>query len=54
MITPDEVAAMMRVSKNHVYNLANRTNDPLPGFKFGRAWRFEPAAVRAWMKRQGR
>lgn len=54
MITADEVAAMMRISKNHVYNLARRTNDPLPGIRVGRAWRFEPAAVRAWTKRQGR
>ncbi len=43
ILTADEVAQLMRVSRDTVYRLVARGE--LPGRKVGRAWRFSRAAI---------
>ncbi len=38
VLTPDEAAALLRVSRTTLYRLAR--NGELPGTKVGRSWRF--------------
>ena len=47
-MTLSEVASFLRVHRNTVYRLAR--SGKLPGFKTGTDWRFERAAVEAWMR----
>jgi len=55
LLTPDEVAAILRVPKESVLRLAKRAadGDPsgLPFVKLGRWKRFEPAEVEAFKQR---
>jgi excisionase family DNA binding protein len=46
-----QIATAIGMSVKRVQELA-RTGQ-LPGFKVGRNWRFDPNAVRSWVKRNG-
>ena len=52
MWTAKDVQEYLRLGRTTVHDLARRTSDPLPHYRFGRALRFEPAEVQAWKKRQ--
>jgi excisionase family DNA binding protein len=47
LMTVDEVAAVLRMSKDWVY----RHRRELKALKLGRELRFEPGDLRAWMSR---
>jgi len=47
----DHIAAAIGISPKRVQQLARL--GILPGFKVGRNWRFDPDAIRAWIKRSG-
>jgi excisionase family DNA binding protein len=47
LLTVDEVAAVLRMSKDWVY----RHRRELKALKLGRELRFEPGDLRAWMAR---
>lgn len=58
ILTADEVAAMLKVSKSQVYELANartRTGDlrehPLPALRIGGSVRFRMSDVEAWIEK---
>ena len=46
-----QIAAAIGMSVKRVQELARA--GLLPGFKVGRNWRFDPDAVRSWVKRNG-
>jgi len=46
-----QIAAAIGMSVKRVQELARA--GLLPGFKAGRNWRFDPDAVRSWVKRNG-
>lgn len=46
-MTPLEVAAWLKVSRSWVYAAAARGE--LPGRRVGRQWRFDRAALAAWL-----
>ena len=46
-MTPLEVAAWLKVSRSWVYAAAARGE--LPGRRVGRQWRFDRAALGAWL-----
>lgn len=57
ILTADEVASLLRISKRHVFELAQpRTQSgdvrehPLPCLKLGRSVRFDKEAVETWVK----
>lgn len=50
LITPDELAATWRVSRNHIYDLMRRERNPLPGTRIGRRISIDPAAAAAWLE----
>ena len=52
MWTAKDVQEYLRLGRTTVHDLARRTSDPLPHYRFGGAVRFEPAEVQAWKKRQ--
>ncbi|MHB1155875.1 MAG: helix-turn-helix domain-containing protein [Phycisphaerales bacterium] len=49
IMTMDELAAYLKISKSTLYKLA--TEDKLPGHKIGKRWRFHKDAVDEWVKR---
>ena len=57
LLTPDEVAALLKVKRSKVYELSNertrsgdlRTN-PLPSLRLGSALRFRKSDVEAWLE----
>lgn len=56
ILTADEVASLLRVSKRHVFELAQpRTKSgdiresPLPCIRLGKSVRFSKAAVEQWI-----
>lgn len=49
IMTMDELAEYLRISKSTLYKLA--TEDKLPGQKIGKRWRFHKDAVDEWVKR---
>jgi predicted DNA-binding transcriptional regulator AlpA len=58
ILTADEVAVLLKVSKRHVYELARqrtRSGDvrdhPLPCVRLGKSIRFNKAAVEEWIER---
>ncbi len=58
ILTADEVATWLRVSKRHVYELSKQRtksgdvrDNPLPCVRFGKSIRFNKAAVEAWFER---
>jgi excisionase family DNA binding protein len=48
-LTPDEVAAMLRVSRDTVRRLLRRGE--LPAVRVGRSWRVEEAELQRWLRR---
>jgi|HubBroStandDraft_1064217.scaffolds.fasta_scaffold338334_1 predicted DNA-binding transcriptional regulator AlpA len=58
ILTIDEVAAFLRISKRHVYEMMQdrtRSGDlrehPLPFMKLGRSVRFRKSDVEAWIEK---
>ncbi|MFG3351553.1 helix-turn-helix transcriptional regulator [Streptomyces sp. NPDC048001] len=51
-LTPEDIAAMFSVPIETVYHWRKQRTGP-PGFRVGRHVRYDPAAVRAWVARQG-
>jgi len=58
ILTADEVAAWLKISKRHVYELCkqrNKTGDVrkhrLPCIRLGKSVRFNKAAVEEWIQR---
>lgn len=49
MVTPDELASMWRVSRNHIYDLTRRARRPLPVVRIGRRISIDPAAAAEWL-----
>jgi excisionase family DNA binding protein len=58
LLTVEEVAALLKVSKSWVYEHTRRRNvapaDRLPFVKIGKYVRFETRAVRAFLQRKSR
>lgn len=50
LMTIDEVAAYMQVSRFTVYRLAK--DQAIPATKIGRQWRFHKEEIDRWMKEQ--
>ncbi len=51
ILTPEEVASLLRVSESWVYEKSRRRcRDPLPCFRIGRYIRFSRAAVMNWLE----
>jgi len=49
IMTMDELAEYLRISKSTLYKLA--TAEKLPGLKIGKCWRFHKDAIDEWLKR---
>jgi excisionase family DNA binding protein len=49
--TVEDVAHLIRVKPGTVRAMAKRGD--LPAFKVGKMWRFNPTAVRQWLKEKG-
>jgi excisionase family DNA binding protein len=48
-----EMAEKLGVAKSWLYReLSKGGEDPLPAYKFGKYWRFNPEEVFQWAKRQ--
>ncbi len=57
LLTADEVATMLKVSKSWVYEHTRkrgRRDDPLPHVKLGKFVRFDPRLVREFLARRTR
>lgn len=50
MMTPDEVATYLSVSKSKVYNLFRRQG--FPAFRVGKHWRTDPVLLQEWVRQQ--
>ena len=57
-LTADEVAAWLKISKRHVYELVKKRTrsgdlrkNPLPCVRFGKSVRFSKAAVEQWIEK---
>jgi excisionase family DNA binding protein len=49
----DEMAKKLGVAKSWIYReLAKGGGDPLPAYKFGKYWRFNPDEVLGWAKKR--
>jgi excisionase family DNA binding protein len=54
ILTPEEVAALLRTSKAWVYEKCrSRQRDPLPFMRIGRYIRFDKPTVLAWTHNHG-
>ena len=51
VLTGDEVARLLRVSRDTVYRLAARGE--LPGRKIGRIWRFQRRSIEEYLSQHG-
>jgi excisionase family DNA binding protein len=51
-LTPEDVAALLRIDRETVYRMARRGE--LPAFKVSRRWRFLPSHLQRWMEQQER
>jgi excisionase family DNA binding protein len=52
ILTPEEVAALLRVSPNFIYEKCRaRQRNPLPAHRIGRYLRFRRSEVLAWFDR---
>jgi excisionase family DNA binding protein len=49
-LTPEDVAALLRIDRETVYRMARRGE--LPAFKVSRRWRFLPSHLQRWMEQQ--
>lgn len=55
ILTPDELAARLKVPKTWVYEKSRtRCQNPLPCFRIGRYIRFDWTAVAGWLATTGR
>ena len=52
LLTIDEVAAYMQVSRFTVHRLAKEHS--IPASKIGRQWRFQKEEIEQWMREQSR
>lgn len=52
LLKAEQVAKLLGVSRDAVFDLARRGGDPLPSRKIGRARRFVRAEVDTWIARQ--
>lgn len=52
ILTPEEVAAYLRVSKKTVYKIVR--SGALPAFKAGKHWRVRRADLGAWIARRSK
>ena len=50
LMTVEEVAAYLRVTKKTVYRLLKRGN--IPSTKVGRQWRFDKASINEWLRQK--
>lgn len=50
MMTPNEVAAYLSVSKSMVYQLMR--SEGFPAFRVRKHWRTAPVLLREWVKKQ--
>lgn len=50
MMTPDEVATYLSISKSKVYNLFRRQG--FPAFRVGKHWRTDPILLQEWVRQQ--
>lgn len=50
ILTPDEVAAYLKISKKTVYKIVR--SGALPAFKAGKHWRVRRADLGAWIARR--
>jgi excisionase family DNA binding protein len=54
ILTPEEVAALLRVPQSWIYAKSRRRQrNPLPTYRIGRYLRFSRTAVLAWLEKQG-
>lgn len=58
ILTANEVATLLRVSKRHVFELTqprarsgDKREDPLPCFRLGKSVRFDKEAVENWLRK---
>lgn len=49
VLTIDELAAYLKISKSTLYKLAQQSK--IPGQKVGRHWRFHREAIDRWLQR---
>ena len=52
LVDAEHVAELLAVQRRRVYELARRSQDPLPALRIGGALRFALADVEAWVARQ--
>jgi excisionase family DNA binding protein len=52
LLTPDDVAALLGITRPLVIKKA--AQGKLPGIKLGKAWRFRPSTIDAWLAEQER
>ncbi len=48
VLTIDELAGYLKLSKSTLYHLARRGD--VPGLKIGKHWRFHKAAIDTWLE----
>jgi excisionase family DNA binding protein len=49
-LTPDDVAVLLGITRPLVIKKAGQGK--LPGIKLGKAWRFRPSTIDAWLQSQ--
>ena len=52
VLTIDELAAFLKLSKSTLYKLAQEGK--VPGQKIGKHWRFHRETIDAWLKQESR
>lgn len=52
LLTPQELAQLLRLSLQTIYNRRNQGGDLPPAVHIGRLVRYKPADVEAWLDRQ--
>ena len=50
ILTAKEVAAMLRISKRQVYELAKESKNPLPSIRIRTSVRFRKSDVNGWIE----
>ncbi len=48
------VAHLLGISREQVYELINRANEPIPSLHFGRTIRIPKAGLRSWIRRESK
>ena len=52
LLTVDELAALLKVKKSHIYDLTRNKKDPIPHIRIGRYPRFEFFKVLPWFEQR--